>query len=47
MAASIDTESFEYLRTEHGDEMEVLLSIYDGDDNFKPINGSTIQYKVN
>lgn len=46
MASAIDVESFEYLRSEHSDEMEVLVSIYDGDDRFKPVNGHTIQYKV-
>ncbi|ODM95607.1 RWD domain-containing protein 4 [Orchesella cincta] len=46
MAASTDYEQFEYLRSEHSEEMEVLQSIYDGDDNFKALNGSTIQYKI-
>lgn len=46
MAAAVDADSFKYLRSEHNEEMEVLLSIYDGDSNFKPIDGSTIQYKV-
>ncbi|CAL8115382.1 unnamed protein product [Orchesella dallaii] len=46
MAASTDYEQFEFMRTEHSDEMEVLQSIYDGDANFKALNGSTIQYKI-
>lgn len=39
-------ESAEVVTLEHQEEMEVLQSIYDGDDRFRAINATTIQYKV-
>lgn len=33
------------MREEHEEELEVLQSIYEGDDNFSMINQSTFQYK--
>lgn len=31
---------------QQADEVEVLISIYEGDDNFKQVDSKTYQYKV-
>jgi hypothetical protein len=35
------------VKEQQDDEREALISIYEGDDNFKEINPKTYQYKVN
>lgn len=34
------------ISTEQTEEIETLASIYEGDENFKQISGSSFQYKV-